>query len=284
MSEEPSRVGEFVDVGGVRVFYRSAGSGEPIILLHGFPTSSYDWREVIGPFSGFGRVLAPDIYGHGYSGMPKGGNLLGFLPGFLSALSIENFNFVGYDAGGYIGLAYAVANPTRVDKLVIMNAPAYPNWIGHARTSPSYAPLRRMMTNPPYRWLGLAMLNKSLVQRLLTAPSGSPMPPEDLALQLQFFRRGMKGLVQMRPRPYTEPFFKAMEGAMAWLAQGLQHLTMPTVLIFGRDDPYIPDDTPGRLHEDIKGSTLHLLDRTGHFLMEQRPKEIASLISPFLSG
>lgn len=284
MLEQPGRVGSYLEVEGARVFYRSAGSGEPIVLLHGYPTSSYDWRGLMEPLSKLGRVIAPDLYGHGYSGMPKDGNLVGFLPGFLAAMSIEHSTLVGYDAGGFLGLTYAVANPSRVDKLVFMNAPAYPDWIEHARTSASYAPLRRMMTSPLYRSFALVMMNRRLLHRILASPSGADIPPEDLAQQLVFFRRGMRGLARMQPRPYTEPFFRAIEAPMASLAGGLNRLTMPTLLIFGREDPYIPAATAGRLHQDIQGSALQVLEETGHFLLEQRPQEVTRLISSFLSG
>ena len=65
--EDPAKAGSFVQIGGRRVFYRKAGSGQPIILLHGFPASSYDWRRLLAPLSKLGMVIAPDIYGFGYS-------------------------------------------------------------------------------------------------------------------------------------------------------------------------------------------------------------------------
>jgi hypothetical protein len=63
--EDPIKAGGFIKVEGKRVFYRSAGEGEPVVLLQGFPTSSYDWRKLLPPLSRFGRAVAPDLYGLG---------------------------------------------------------------------------------------------------------------------------------------------------------------------------------------------------------------------------
>src|SRR5713226_4370228 len=102
--EDPRQVGRYIEIKGNKVFYRQAGSGEPIILLHGYPTSSYDWRKLLAPMSNFGRVIAPDLYGFGYSELPRGegplaARLFSFLDDFVSSMKLERFRLVAYDWG-----------------------------------------------------------------------------------------------------------------------------------------------------------------------------------------
>ena len=78
-----------IDIGGNRLFYRKSGSGEPIVL-HGFPTSSYDWRKVIHQLSNIGTVIAPDLYGFGYSGPPKGEDPAAAKPRGSSSVSLQD--------------------------------------------------------------------------------------------------------------------------------------------------------------------------------------------------
>ena len=275
-------VGDFAEVEGVKVFYRSSGTGAPILLLHGFPTSSYDWRALMDPLSKFGRVLAPDLYGFGYSGFSEQVGLPQFLPEFLDAMSLDRVTLVGYDYGGSLCLSYAVENPSQVSRLIVMNTTAYPDWIDHARKSPSYALIRRMMKNPIYRRMALLLLNQRDIQRFLAPKSEAPIPREELAHQLLFIKRGMRTLTRMRPRPYTEAFFQELELSGRRTAEGIRKLRLPTLIIFGEDDPYFPSGTAERLHRDLRGSRLHILERTGHMLMEERPERVAELITTFL--
>ncbi len=273
--------GSFVEAGGVRVFYRSAGTGHPILLLHGYPTSSYDWRRLILPLSKFGRVLAPDLYGFGHSETPEIIDLSSFLQGFLSALSVERFTFAGYDAGGVLGLSYTVENPAMVKRLILMNTTCYPDWVDHSRTSRSYATVRRLMSRPVYAKTAARMLNRWAVRRILGSPSVE-IGREELDEQVRFFKRGIRALLQMRPRPYTEKFFNIAAERLGKISAKVPSLRIPTLIVFGEDDPYFPPGTAEHLHRDISGSKLHVLPKTGHFLMEEQPMQVLGLMTSFL--
>src|ERR1700731_4569379 len=100
--ENPRGAGSFIDVKGKRVFYRKAGAGDPILLLHGFPTSSYDWRKILPQLSRSGLAIAPDLYGFGYSDLPKGdqpvlAKLFPFIDDFVSAMNLQRIRLVAYD-------------------------------------------------------------------------------------------------------------------------------------------------------------------------------------------
>lgn len=285
--EDPTKVGQFVDVKGVKSFYRSAGAGAPFLLLHGFPTSSYDWREFLGPISKFGRVIAPDIPGFGHSESSKEIDpnkiLRNFVPDFVSAMSIDNFGLFAYDVGGSLALDYAIRNPSRVTRLVIMNAAVYPDWIGHARTSQAYAPIRRMMNSAMTRRIFLALMSRGRVQQILAGNSGVRISDEVLGQQSLFIKRGFRSIAAMRPAPYTEPFFKILEDILGQLEGQVKGLKVPTLIIFGKNDPFIPSGTAEHLHGDLAESELHMLEGTGHFLLEERPQQVLGLIEAFLS-
>jgi pimeloyl-ACP methyl ester carboxylesterase len=283
--EDPRHAGSFVDVRGAKVFFRSAGSGSPIVLLHGFPSSSYDWREFLAPLSKFGRVIAPDLYGFGYSEAASPNDLSKFVQEFAAALSIDRFTLGGYDRGGSLALEYAIENPGRVSRLIVMNATTYPDWVDHARKSSAYAPTRRMMSSSFVRSIALTFfLSRKGLQRILAPTSGVKIADDILDQQSIFYKRGIRNLAKMRPVPYTEPYFAETEELRRRLAEKVQDLRMPTLLVFGEDDPYFPVGTAEHLHGDIAGSTLHVLEHTGHVLTEERPKEVIDLIVAFLAA
>jgi len=282
--EDPRQVGSFVDVRGVKVFFRSAGSGSPIVLLHGFPSSSYDWREFLAPLSKFGRVIAPDLYGFGYSEASSQIDISKFIPEFAAAMSLDRFTLGGYDRGGSLALEYAIENPGRVSRLIVMSTTTYPDWVDHARKSPAYAPTRRMMSNSLVRSIALTFfLGRKRLQHILAPTSGVKIADDILDLQSVFYKRGIRNLARMRPVPYTEPYFAAIEEERHRLAEKVRDLRMPTLIVFGKDDPYFPLGTAEHLHRDIAGSTLHVLEHAGHVLTEERPKEVIDLIVAFLA-
>src|SRR5215207_4002905 len=120
-------------VGEARVAYYEEGNGEPLLLLHGCPFSSYIWRKVIARLSSRYRCLAPDLLGLGDTETQEGTDWslraqAAMVIGFLDALGIERAHVVGHDHGGAIAQLLASKHPERVDRLVISNAEAYDNW------------------------------------------------------------------------------------------------------------------------------------------------------------
>ena len=122
-----------VEVDGLTIAYRELGSGPPVLLLHGWPTSSYLWREVMVPIAEGNRVLAIDLPGFGGSDKPLGVRY-GFelfertLDGFLAALGVEEVGLAVHDLGGPVGLHWAVQRPGRVTRLAILNTLVYPEF------------------------------------------------------------------------------------------------------------------------------------------------------------
>ncbi len=285
ISENPAESGSFVDVGGSRVFYRKAGGsgGETIILLHGFPTSSYDYRKLLSPLSKYGQVIAPDLFGFGYSdpsseNVPTAAKLLKFIGGFAEAVGLKRFVLAGHDWGGGGALIYAIQNPSAVSKLILMNMTVYPDWIDHFRRSPDYAQVRRMARSGFYRMMASSFLNAKQVKQLISPDV--PISKEDLDQFVLFCKKAIRNMVTL----YSDSSLKVVKETMEQILPRLPGLNIPTLIIWAKNDPYIPVAHADRLSGDIKASKLVFLENTGHFLLEEKPQQVGDIISDFLAG
>lgn len=117
---------KFVQVKGSRMHYVEQGEGEPILLVHGNPTSSYLWRNVIPQLQGSGRCIAPDLIGMGKSDKPDIPYRIfdhsEYFEGFIAALGLKNIRLVLHDWGGFVGLHYAARHPENVTAIAFMEA------------------------------------------------------------------------------------------------------------------------------------------------------------------
>jgi pimeloyl-ACP methyl ester carboxylesterase len=114
-------------VGEVRLHYVIAGEGEPLLLVHGFPQTWYEWRKVIPALAKRFTVIAPDYRGAGDSGRPQGGydkhTMMEDLRGLVHSLGFRQLSVVGHDVGAMIAYRYAAVHPDEVRKVVLMDAP-----------------------------------------------------------------------------------------------------------------------------------------------------------------
>ena len=114
------------EVNGVRLFYRRAGAGEPVLLIHGFPETSHAWRKVMPLLAGRYTVIAPDLRGCGASDRPESGSdkrtVAADLRELVRSLGFDRINLVSHDVGMMVGYAYACAYPDTVRRLVLMEA------------------------------------------------------------------------------------------------------------------------------------------------------------------
>ena len=124
---------KFIDVDGVKTAYIDEGEGDPIVFIHGAPESSYIWRNIMPFLQPYGRVIAPDLIGHGLTGKPDVDyafpDYVKHIDGFFEAMNLKNMTFVIHDWGTVIGLNYAARHPDNVRGLAMMEAlcaPFYP--------------------------------------------------------------------------------------------------------------------------------------------------------------
>ncbi len=124
---------KYVEVHGVKMAYVDEGEGEPIVFIHGAPESAYIWRNIMPFLEPYGRVIAPELIGHGKSDKPdvdyKFADYVKYLDGFFDVMDLSNMTFVIHDWGSVLGLYYAARYPDKVRGIAMMEAlcaPFYP--------------------------------------------------------------------------------------------------------------------------------------------------------------
>ncbi len=127
----PELSSHHITANSLNLHYLEAGQGDPILLLHGFPTSSHLYRNILPTLGETHRAIALDLPGYGLSDKPLDANYdydfyANTLSAFLDALGIEKTHLVVHDLGGPAGLYWAVENPTRVDRIAILNTLVFP--------------------------------------------------------------------------------------------------------------------------------------------------------------
>ncbi|HTJ00419.1 MAG TPA: alpha/beta hydrolase [Dongiaceae bacterium] len=275
-----------VPVAGLEIFYREAGSREnpTVLLLHGFPTSSHMYRELIPQLAADFHVIAPDYPGFGQSSAPAAGefdytfdHLADVMEAFLQKLNCTRFALFMQDYGAPVGFRLAVRHPEWIAALLVQNANAYleginmeafgpmqPFWA--ARTAETEAPVRAFLSRETTRFQYVhGTRNPEAIspdtwlhdQALLDRPGNDAI---QLAL-LHDYRNN--------PLRYAE-----------WQAY-LRQYQPPTLITWGRNDPFFTEAGARAYLQDIPKAELHLLD-TGHFALEEDGANIAGLIREFL--
>ena len=277
---------KLVEVGDYRVAYYEEGEGQPLLLLHGCPFSSFIWRKVIPPLSGDYRCLAPDLLGLGDTETPARADWslraqAEMVIGFLDALGLETVHLVGHDHGGALAQLLAAEHPQRIDRLVITNAEAYDNW-----PSRDERPFVRLTQVPLLGEAFLWACSLRPVARLVFASAVNDRKVLTAELLDGYVRANLS---DGRRRARTRRFLAgqldpAHNRCTMELLDGLRRFDRPTMIVWGQSDPHFGPEWAEKLYEDIPGAArLEFLPDTGHLLMEERPQKLASLILDFLS-
>lgn len=268
---------EYLDVDGLRLHYVAAGEGEPVVLLHGWPTSSFLWRQVMRPIAENNRVIALDLPGFGLSDKPLDASYSfrfynAALDGALAALDIETTSLAVHDLGGPIGLYWACQNPGRLRRLTILNTLVYPDfsWAVVLFVAACKLPgLRALMASP---WgLRLAMRIGVTDQRKLSKEAivgvQAPFASRDARRAL------LKAGGSLNPKGFRD------------IADKLPSLDVPVRVVYGERDRILPDvaETMRRLKQDLPQAEVTALADCGHFLQEERPDEVGRLLAEFFA-
>jgi pimeloyl-ACP methyl ester carboxylesterase len=277
----------FVSVGSTRVAYYEEGEGEPLLLLHGCPFSSFIWRRVVPHLSPNHRCLAPDLLGLGDTEAPFDADWslpaqAEMILGFLDAMRIRRAHVVGHDHGGALAQLLAARHADRVDRLVIANAEAYDNW-----PSADELPFVRATQVPLLGDLVLWAWSRRALFRWTLVDARAVHDARVLTRELlDGYIRANLGDRHRRAR--TRRFLAgqldpANNRVTLDLLEGLRRFDHPTLLVWAEDDPHFGPEWGHRLREDIRGVVrLELLPETGHLLMEERPERFAELVGEFL--
>ena len=268
---------ETVKVNDLTLAYRELGSGSPVLLLHGWPTSSYLWRDVMRPIAERNHVVAVDLPGFGASDKPLGVRY-GFelfdrtLDGFLAALEIEEIGLAVHDLGGPVGLHWAVQHPERVTRLALLNTLVYPEFseaVLQFIEACSKPELREQLTSPAglEAAMGLGLADEArLTDEVITAVREPFRTPEA--------RRALADAgIGLEPEGFVD------------IARLLPSLQMPVRVIYGERDRILPDvaETMARVKSDLPQAEVTPLPDCGHFLQEEAPEEIGRLLARFFA-
>jgi pimeloyl-ACP methyl ester carboxylesterase len=285
---DTSPLRQHVQVGRARVAYLDTGVGDPVLLLHGCPFSSFVWRGVIAALSGRYWCVAPDLLGLGDTETAPDADWS--LPaqteavvGLLDALGIQRCAVVGHDHGGAIAQLLAVGHPHRVRALVLANAEAYDNW-----PSPVELPFVRATQFPGLGRMLLWAWARPILFRLALTTGRAVADTTTLTREL-VAGYVAANLADAHRRAKTRRFLAhqldpANPRHTLDAAPALRSLQVPTLIVWGAEDVHFPPTWAHRLTRDIPGAHLELLPGVGHLLMEEEPARVATLIDDFLSA
>jgi pimeloyl-ACP methyl ester carboxylesterase len=276
-----------VEADGVEVFYRAAGdpSAPVVLLLHGFPTSSFMFRELIPRLADQYRVIAPDLPGFGFTEVPVERKytysfdaLARTLEAFTEAVGISRYALYVFDYGAPTGFRLALAHPERVSAIVSQNGNAYEEGLGDA-----WGPIRKYWAEPTVE-------NREVIRQNILTLDGTrwqytygvknpeSVAPESYTLDTALLERpGNKEIqldlfldyasnVKLYPR-FQEYFRKSKP---------------PLLAIWGKNDPFFVPPGAEAFRKDLPNAKVQFLD-TGHFAIETHVVEIASAMGDFLA-
>ncbi|SEL41309.1 Pimeloyl-ACP methyl ester carboxylesterase [Variovorax sp. YR750] len=274
-----------IQVGEVDTFYREAGPVDaPVVLLpHGYPCSSYEFRELMPRLVDRWRLVAPDYPGCGYSATPEDfdysfDGYAAFLDRFVKTLGIRRFALYLHDFGSPIGARLAIGAPERVTALIIQNGDIpYEDALG-----PKYAEIERTWTLPAEQMraqLAEAITENIFKEEFLNAvrPELAECIPPDL-WKLHW------SLVTPRRKEIAVDLIAGLKENRAWFPEHRKYLAThrpPTLIVWGPQDHYMPEESGRAYLRDLPDAELHFLDG-GHWLLETHLDEVVALMRDFL--
>jgi pimeloyl-ACP methyl ester carboxylesterase len=267
----------FIDVAGLKVHLRDEGPRDdqsPIVLLHGSGSSLHAWDGWAQALSTHRRVIRFDIAGFGLTGPSVDGRYspdddVRLVIGVLDKLGVAHCVLGGNSLGGAIAWRTALAHPTRVDKLILVDAGGYPS---QSLSTPLGVQLMRL---PAVSGLIEHTLPRFLVEQGYRNIYGDPnkVTPEQIERSIELTQRaGNRRAIIERAR-------RRQPGLMA---ERIRELKVPTLIIWGGRDRLIPPSDAERFHRDIAGSTLVVFDDLGHAPEEEDPARTVAAVKRFL--
>ena len=275
-----------VVVNGVEVFYREAGpvDAPTLLLLHGFPTSSHMFRNLMPTLSDRYHVVAPDYPGFGNSAQPSTkdfeysfDNLAQLMEGFVDQLGIESFSLYLMDYGAPIGFRLATKHPQRIQSLIVQNGNAYEEGLREFwdpirtywkdRSAENAQPLAGFISPEGVRW-----------QYTHGVRNEEAISPDNWNVDLRHLTREGNPEIQLT---LFYDYQNNVPHYPAWQAYFRKHQP-PTLIVWGKNDYIFPAEGAHPYKRDLRNLEFHLLD-TGHFALEEDGQEIAEKIRLFLN-
>jgi pimeloyl-ACP methyl ester carboxylesterase len=277
-----------VEADGIRVFYRAAGdtAAPTLLLLHGFPTSSFMFRNLIPRLADQYRVIAPDLPGFGFTEVPEERKykysfdaLAGTIEAFTNVLGLTRYAIYVFDYGAPTGFRLAMRHPERVTAMISQNGNAYEEGLGDA-----WGPIRKYWSEPT------AENREVLRQNILTlettrwqythgVANPDAVAPESYTLDYALLERPGNKEIQL-------DLFLDYASNVKLYAKFQDYFRKskpPLLAIWGKNDPFFIPAGAEAFRKDIPGARVQFLD-TGHFAIETHAVEIAAAMKEFLEA
>jgi pimeloyl-ACP methyl ester carboxylesterase len=266
----------WIQMDGYRMHYIDMGKGKPVILVHGFADSTYCWHKNVHALLDAGlRVVAVDLPGLGQSDMPPEGfvmsidNLAGEVLKFAGKMKFETFNLVGSSMGGGITLLLSMNHAERIEKAVVVDPVSF--WQGKAAMLMllDAGPLGRLVAKGAGLWsVRIALIdvyyNDNLVDDILVNEYARPLS-----------KPGYDTLLARLIQEYPSPAAMKMAGQY-------HELRVPLLIIWGKQDKWVPPEFGPRLHNMAPDSTLLMVEDAGHLPNQEKPEIVNPAIVEFL--
>jgi pimeloyl-ACP methyl ester carboxylesterase len=276
----------YIDVDGLKLFYREAGPvGAPVVLLlHGFPSSSHMFRDLMPLLADRFRLIAPDLPGFGRSELPPRDrfrysfeNLARVIGRFTEVVGLERFAIYIFDYGAPTGLRLALAHPERITAIITQNGNAYEEGL-----SDGWNPIRAY-------WQDASPANRATLRSMLTAettrwqyvhgvPDESLVSPDGYSLDSFYLARPGVDEIQLDLFGDYQSNVALYPKFQAYFREHQPRL----LAVWGKHDPFFLPAGAEAFKRDIPGADVRFFD-TGHFALETHAPEIAGAITAFLT-
>jgi pimeloyl-ACP methyl ester carboxylesterase len=277
-----------VEIDGVEIFYREAGSLDaPVLLLpHGYPSSSFQFRNLMPALADYWHLIAPDYPGFGYSDTPDQTHFnytfegyADFLERFTVAMNLTRYTLYLHDYGSQIGLRLAMKAPERVAALIIQNGDIYEDELG-----PKYKVLKDYWANPTpekRETLDRAVSEDGFHDEFVGEIS------EHLIEQISpdLWKLSWTLMQQSQRREIMVGLMEGLQENLEWFPKYQAYLREhqpPTLIVWGIQDGYMPEGAARAYLRDLPHAELHTLDG-GHWLLETHLTEVIAFVRDFLS-
>ena len=272
-----------ISVDGDRVAYRAAGKGPVLLLVHGMAGSSVTWRYVIPALAEQFTVLAPDLLGQGQSDKPRGDYSLGghanTLRDLMDALEHERASVIGQSLGGGVAMQFAYQFPERCERLVLVDSG------GLGREVTFYL---RMLTVPGFESVFTPFCSPRMRDAGSRVASWLGRAGVRSTPARQEVWRSYASLADAESR---RAFFRSLRDVIDFSGQAVSALSrlwraaqLPTLIVWGNRDPFIPVGHAFSAHEAIPGSRLEIFEGVGHYPHCEAPERFVEVLVDFIAS
>jgi pimeloyl-ACP methyl ester carboxylesterase len=268
---------------GRRMIYRIAGSGPPVVLIHGMLNSSHHWHGVARSLVEHHTVIAPDLIGHGDSAAPRGDYSLGAhaasIRDLLAAIGVDRATIVGHSLGGGVAMQFFYQFPQRVERLALISSGGLGREVGpmlRAATLPGMSGLLSMTIHPRLLgalWdVGARLRSRGVGTGAYLQAVARALRPLENAESRQAFLQTLRAVIDTRGQ-------RVSANDRLYLLE-----TIPTLIVWGERDHTIPPEHGLAAHRAIPGSIFRTLPKAAHFPNLEDPDGLAAALLEFIAS